>query len=57
MCACGRMELSWGWLCTICYLQKEIGYVLSELERHGDAWEGKSWHEYGLERLRGLLNV
>jgi hypothetical protein len=42
------------WLCALCYIQKEIGYALSELERGGDAWEGHSWREAGLARLERL---
>lgn len=55
MCACGRMEIPrWSWLCRLCYLQKEIGYALSELERRGEAWPGHSWHDAGMERLEKL---
>jgi hypothetical protein len=42
------------WLCRLCYLQKEIGYALSELERGGDAWPGLSWHDAGIQRLEKL---
>jgi hypothetical protein len=54
-CACGRMEIPrFSWLCRLCYLQKEIGYALSELERDGEAWPGRSWHDAGLARLEKL---
>ncbi len=57
-CPCGRLELvNFQWMCTICYLQKEIGYALSELERDGDAWAGRTWHESGLRRLRKLRDA
>jgi len=56
-CPCGRMGKSpWTWLCRICHLEKEIGYALSELERDGEAWAGRSWHEFGVERLRKLIS-
>jgi len=48
-CPCGRMNKSPAlWLCRCCYLEKEIRYALSELERGGD------WPDAGLQRLRKL---
>jgi hypothetical protein len=41
-------------LCRAAYLEKEIGYARSELERDGEAWPGLSWHAYGLMRLEKL---
>lgn len=40
---------AWTWLCRCCYLEKEIGYALSELERGGD------WPRHARERLEGLF--
>jgi hypothetical protein len=61
MCPCGRTMMPWStWLCRICYLEKEIGYALSELERGGNAPgydPPKTWHELGLSRLRKLIGV
>lgn len=49
LCPCGRMGKPMAiWLCRLCYLEKEIGYALSELERGG------GWPEVGLRRLRKL---
>jgi hypothetical protein len=59
-CPCGRPELgrhekyTASWLCRAAYLEKEIGYARSELERDGEAWPGLSWHAYGLMRLEKL---
>ncbi len=47
---------AWTWLCRICYLEKEIGYALSEMERDGEAWAAHSWHDAGLQRLRKLIS-
>jgi len=50
-CPCGRMNKPAAlWLCRICYLEKEIMYALSELERGGD------WPEAGMRRLRKLVS-
>lgn len=57
LCPCGRMNRNLSWMCSLCYLQKEIGYALSEIERGGDAWEGLSWHDAGIQRLQKLLDV
>lgn len=58
LCPCGRMmKLAATWLCTLCYVQKEIGYALSELERGGEAWPGHTWHDAGLERLQKLAGM
>jgi hypothetical protein len=58
LCPCSRMpKLEGSWLCRLCYIQKEIGYALSELDRGGDAWPGTSWHAYGLERLERLAAI
>ena len=58
LCPCGRMNMHPArWLCALCYIQKEIGYALSELERDGDAWEGHSWREAGLARLEKLAGM
>lgn len=55
-CPCGRMNKSaWTWLCRICYLEKEVRYALSELERGGEARPGYSWHDAGLRRLGELI--
>jgi hypothetical protein len=55
MCPCGRMfKPAALWLCRACYLEKEIRYAISELERGGDAWQGRTWHDAGLERLKKL---
>lgn len=54
-CPCGRPELGQHekyaaqWLCRAGYLEKEIGYALSELERGGD------WPAAGLRRLEKLV--
>lgn len=40
----------WLWLCRICYLEKEIGYALSELHRGGD------WPSAGIRRLEKLIS-
>jgi hypothetical protein len=37
------------WLCRCCYLEKEIGYALSELGRGGE------WPATGLRRLEKLI--
>lgn len=48
-CPCGRMDKPAGlWLCRCCYLEKEIHYAISELERRGD------WPAAGMRRLRKL---
>lgn len=56
MCPCGRGLPVLSWCCQICYLEKEIRYALSELSREGDAWEGKTWREFGVQRLEGLVS-
>lgn len=49
-CPCGRMlKPAMLWLCRCCYLEKEIGYAISELERGGAAGAG------GMGRLRKLV--
>lgn len=59
-CPCGRADLGQHeksqamWLCRAAYMEKEIRYALSELERPGDAWPGQSWYAYGLARLEKL---
>lgn len=58
LCPCGRMDKpKMLWLCRCCYLEKEIRYALSELERPGDAWRGQSWRAAGLARLEKLIMV
>jgi hypothetical protein len=60
-CPCGRPELgrhekpAISWLCRAGYLEKEIGYTISELERPGEAWPGQPWHASGLARLEKLI--
>ena len=59
-CPCGRMDRGMSWLCQLCYMQKEIGYALSELTRGGNLPSydpPKSWHERGLERLDKLTRL
>jgi hypothetical protein len=54
-CPCNRMDKPAAlWLCRCCYLEKEIGYALSELMRDGDAWPGQTWAQFGLSRLKRL---
>jgi hypothetical protein len=49
-CPCGRMDKPVAlWCCRCCYLEKEIGYALSELGRAGE------WPQSGLARLRKLV--
>jgi len=49
-CPCGRMDkYAMTWLCRCCYLEKEIGYALSELGRGGE------WPATGLRRLEKLI--
>lgn len=54
-CPCGRPELGQHqkyraqWLCRAGYLEKEIGYALSELGRGG------GWPAAGLRRLERLI--
>lgn len=60
LCPCGRMFKGMSWLCTLCYVQKEIGYALSELTRGGNMPgydPPKTWHEYGLSRLQKLTEL
>jgi hypothetical protein len=58
MCPCGRMMKPAAlWLCRCCYLEKEIGYAISELERGGEAWEGRTWDSAGMGRLRKLVSL
>jgi hypothetical protein len=49
-CLCGRMDkLVVALMCRCCYLEKEIRYAISELERDQD------WPAHGLARLKGLV--
>ena len=60
-CPCGRPDLGQHekhqatWLCRAAYMEKEIRYALSELDRPGDAWRGQSWRALGLARLEKLV--
>ena len=57
-CPCGRMNRYKAlWLCRCCYLEKEIRYALSELERGGEAWPGYTWAQFGMSRLDKLVTV
>lgn len=53
-CPCERPELGRhekhraAWLCRVAYLEKEIGYAISELERGGE------WPAAGMQRLERL---
>lgn len=60
-CPCGRPQLGvhekpvYLWLCRYGYLEKEIGYAISELERAPDEVNGHDWAACGMRRLRGLV--
>ena len=56
-CPCGRPDLgshekpTASWLCRAAYLEKEIGYALSELGRGGE------WPAAGMQRLEKLAGT
>jgi len=57
-CACGRMDKPIEmWLCRACFLEKEIRYALSELDRPGGPWDGESWADMARWRLRRLVEA
>ena len=53
-CPCGRMDKPAAlWLCRCCYLEKEIHYAVTELERGGDRPAAGMRRLHKLEDSRG----